>query len=108
MIAEFFIDHWQVITFIMALLFNAGVMYKTFRDKPSVKIVAEMIDKAFIGHCPFESRLVRLEVWKEELVRDNVIVARTLVKETEQAHLAAQRIELNLKKVCEKLGITYN
>ena len=107
MIAEFFIDHWQAILFILTLMFNAGIMYKTFKDKPSVKTVSEMIDKAFVGHCPFESRLVRLEVWKDELIKDNVIVARTLVNETERTHLTAQRIELNLKRICDKLDVTY-
>lgn len=104
---DFLIDHWQVITFIMALLFNAGIMYKTFKDKPSVKTISEMIDKAFIGHCPFENRLLRLEVWKDELVKDNIIVAKTLVSETERTHLTAQRIELNLKRICDKLDVTY-
>jgi len=107
MATEFFIDHWQIILFILTLMFNAGVMYKTFKDKPSIKMVQEMISKGLIGHCPFESRITRLELWKEELVKDNVIVARTLVNETERTHLTAQRIELNLKRICDKLDVTY-
>jgi len=107
MVAEFFAGHWEIISFILALIFNAGIMYKTFKDKPSVKTVQEMISKGLIGHCPFETRITRLEVWKDELVKDNVVVAKTLVSETERTHLTAMRIELNLRRVCEKLEVTY-
>ena len=108
MIVEFFIDHWQVILFILTLMFNAGIMYKTFKDKPSAKTVAEMIDKAFVVlHASHEKRVLTLEIWKDDLIRHNVIVARTLVNETERAHLTAQRIELNLKRICNKFKIEY-
>jgi hypothetical protein len=106
MVTEFFIDHWQVLVFIITILFNAGIMYKTFKDKPSAKIVGEMITKAFAEH-PLIGKVARLEMWKEELVKDNVIVARTLINETERTHLTAQRIELNLRRICDKLDVTY-
>jgi len=104
---NFIIDHWEALTFIVALIFNGGVMYKTFKDKPSVKVVNQMITKAFTNHCPFEGRIAKLELWKDELVKDNVLVARTLVQETERTHLASQRIELNLRRVCDKLDVIY-
>lgn len=104
---EFFIDHWQALAFILTLIFNAGMMYKTFKDKPSVKTVEKMIAKSFLGHCPFEDRMNKIEKWKEELVRDNVIVAKSLVIETERTHLTAQRIELNLRRICDKLDVMY-
>jgi hypothetical protein len=107
MVTEFFADHWQAISFIMALLFNAGIMYKTFKDKPSIKTVEDMIAKSILGHCPIEDRISKIEKWKDELVRDNVIVARSLVIETERTHLTAQRIELNLRRICDKLDVTY-
>ena len=100
-------DHWEALAVVVAFVFNAGITWQNVRNKPSVKQVASMIETAFENHCTFADRILKLEVWKTEIVADNIIIAKTLVSETERTHLASQRIELNLKRVCDKMDIGY-
>lgn len=104
---QFIKDNWQALSFIIALVFNAGVMYKTFKEKPSEKRVDEMIDKKFANHCPFTDKIKSLEVNKIEQTTYREVLAKELHQENERTHLALQRMELNLKRVCNKLELDY-
>lgn len=102
-----FEQYWELIVFIIALLFNAGVMFKTYKDKPSEKRVSEMIDEKFQDHCPFTEKIAQLETNKKEMNVYRETLARNLQKENESTHLSLQRVELNLKRVCDKLELGY-
>jgi hypothetical protein len=106
-VETFIISHWEGIAFIIALVFNAGVMYKAIKEKPSEKRVGEMIDAKFDNHCPFSEKIQGLEsnVIKQADYRE--LLAKELHQETEMTHLSLQRMELNLKRVCNKLDLGY-
>jgi hypothetical protein len=105
------IDHWQVLLFIITLLFNAGVMFKTFKDKPSEKRVEEMIEEKFDNHCPFTDRITELESSRRTTQTETALyrtgLEKALQKEQEFTHLALQRIHINLESICNSLGIKY-
>lgn len=104
---NFIANHWEALSFIIALVFNAGIMFRTFRDKPSEKRVEEMIEEKFANHCPFTDKIKSLEVNKIEQTTYREVLAKELHQENERTHLALQRMELNLKRVCNKLELDY-
>jgi len=106
-VENFIANHWEALSFIIALVFNAGIMFRTFRDKPSEKRVEEMIQEKFENHCPFSDKIQNLELSKREQVVYRELLAKELHQENERTHLALQRMELNLKRVCNKLELDY-
>lgn len=104
---NFITEHWEALSFIIALVFNAGIMFKTFREKPSEKRVEEMIEEKFENHCPFTDKIKNLEINKTEQTAYREVLAKELHHENEKTHLSLQRMELNLKRVCNKLELDY-
>jgi len=104
---SFFIAHWEVIISAVALIFNAGVMYRSLKDKPTESRVKEMLDEKFQTHCPFVDRINIIELQNKAVEKHHETVTKERAKETEINHLALQRIEINLKRVCEKIDISY-
>lgn len=100
-------NRWELVVFIVVLIFNSGVMFSVMKNKPSENRVYEMIDERFENHCPFTSRIKNLEDETKESVEYKQKLALNLHKESEYVHLSLQRVELNLKRVCEKLEIDY-
>jgi len=90
------IDHWQVVVFIAALLFNAGMTYKMLKDKPSIKDVDKMIEKKFANHCPFADKIDRLETVQAKNVED---VSKVVTK--------IHQIDFNVQNICKNLGVDY-
>lgn len=110
-VENFIAEHWEALSFIIALVFNAGIMFKTFREKPSEKrveeMIEEMIEEKFENHCPFTDKIKNLEINKTEQTTYREVLAKELHQENEKTHLALQRMELNLKRVCNKLELDY-
>jgi hypothetical protein len=106
-VENFIAENWQALSFIIALIFNAGIMFKTFKEKPSEKRVEEMIEEMFENHCPFTDRIKNLETNKAEQRAYREVLEKELHQENERTHLSLQRMELNLKRVCTKLGLDY-
>lgn len=104
---KFITENWEALSFIIALVFNAGIMFKTFKEKPSEDRVEEMINEKFANHCPFTERLIDLESDKKAQIAYRESLAKDLHIENEKTHLALQRMELNLKRVCNKLDVDY-
>jgi len=100
-------EHLETIIFVGALLFNAGIMYKVLRDKPSEKRVDEMIEKKFANHCPFINRIENLEDDKKVGSDFREKLNKTLALENQTTHLSLQRIEINVVRICDKLNIEY-
>lgn len=92
--------HWEILTFIAALIFNAGVMFHTIKTKPGETRVKEMIDEAFDNHCPFSAKIDELDNWKTQRI-----------KEIKQSEMRQQQqldtIIIHLKQVCSKLEIEW-
>ena len=92
----FIIDHWQVIVFIIALFFNAGITYKMLKDKPSTADVDKMIVDKFKNHCPFSDKIDRLETVQGKNVED---VSKVVTK--------IHQIDFNVQNICKNLGVDY-
>lgn len=98
---------WTIVIFIITLLFNAGMMYKTFKDKPSETRVSEMIDEKFENHCPYAKKISELESENKDAHNYREKLTTELLKENSKTNLVLQRIELNLKRVCTKISVEY-
>ena len=92
----FLVDHWQVIVFIIALFFNAGITYKMLKDKPSTADVDKMIMDKFKNHCPFSDRVEKLETVQVK----NVENVGAIVSKVNQ-------IDFNMQNICKNLGVEY-
>lgn len=101
------IQRWELIVFIIVLIFNSGVMFSSIRNKPSEQRVQEIVEERFENHCPFTNRINDLEINSKTIVADKNKIIEGLQKENEFVHLSLQRVELNLKRVCDKLEIDY-
>lgn len=104
---EAFLLHWQLILFIIALIFNAGVMYSSMKNKPDETRVNEMIEEKFENHCPFSEKISAVEAQGKAQDHSRSELEKKIAKENEHLHLSLQRVELNLKRICNKLEIEY-
>ena len=92
----FVVDHWEILTVIIALIFNAGVNWKMIKDKPSKEDVENIVNEKFDNHCPYVSRIDSLE----ETQKGNVANVTDMKTKLNQ-------IDFNVQNICEKLGVTY-
>ena len=104
---DFLHDHWLQLLSIATLIFNGGIMFKSFKDKPNVEKVEAMIEAAFENHCPFTSRIEALEAAQNRIALEKDELAATLKIENEQTHLSLQELKLNLKRLCLHWDIEY-
>lgn len=76
-------------------------MFSTIKNKPSELRVHKIIDEKLANKIKtLENNSAQSRIYREQL-------AANLQKENEYVHLSLQRIELNLKRVCDKLEIEY-
>ena len=93
----FLIDHWQIISVIIALVFNGGITYNIMKDKPSEKEIIKLIDKKLDAHCLYKDRVIELEVKDKAVVRD--------IQEIKQK---VNTVVINLKGICDELKVPYH
>lgn len=106
-VEKFIVENWEALSFIIALVFNAGIIYRTVKDKPSETRVEEMINEKFNNHCPYSEKIQSLEYNKKETAAYREVLSKELHSENEKTHLALQRMEINLRRVCDKLELNY-
>ena len=87
---------WTILIFAATILFNAGVMYKTMKEKPSEKEIIKLIDKKLDAHCLYKDRVIELEVKDKAVVRD--------IQEIKQK---VNTVVINLKGICDELKVPY-
>ena len=108
---DFLLDHWQFVIVFGTLIFNIGYNYNKFKSFISKSEASEMVtkevNKAIANHCPFEDTVKTLSADVVELKTWRVKHSKWGGEQNERNHLILQELALNMKNVCEKIGITY-
>lgn len=102
------IIHWMpLISAIILVAFDWGIVIQKLKNLTTKEDVTKMI-KEELGHCPntlplrsMDLKIQAIEKWKEEHIHWGEV-------ENSKNHLQLQEIRLNLKNICEKLGVKYH
>lgn len=105
-------EYIDIIIFLLALVFNTGMIYRKINSLPEKEEVNKMIDEKIkqrfdselgfhISQCPLKEDLLELEdkliLHKEKTLEDLEYQKRLMLE-----------LRINLKNICEKLGIKYH
>ena len=91
---KFFVEHWQIVSFLIVLVFNAGVVYQGMKNKITKEQAQQMIDEKYEEHCPFSDDISLLRVKQDKNV-DNISVLKSKI----------DNIDFNVQMMAEKMNI---
>lgn len=97
-----------IITALVMIAFDWGILYQKIKSFITKEQVKDMINEKLMNHCPntepiknLEQEINIMQEWKQELIHSYDTDLR-------KNQLQLQEIRINLKGICEKLGVEYH
>jgi hypothetical protein len=102
------IQQWiPMITALLVVAFDWGILYAKIKTFVTKEQVGAIVDEKLKGHCPnalpirnIDLKVQALENWKQ-------VHIETGSKVREANHLALQELRINLKSLCQSMGVKY-
>ena len=96
-----------IITAILVVVFDWGILYAKIKTFATREEVDKLLNEKLKTHCPntlplrtLDLKVAALEDWKAKHTEWSG-------EENGKNHLQLQEIRINLKNICEKLGVEY-